>query len=188
MSQRKAFNFYKSYFDTASELEDKDRLAFYDALILRQFTGLETELKGMAKFAYISQKHSIDSQVAGFETKTKAQLNQGLPINLPPPTVGGTQGGTEPPTVQGEEKGKEKGKEKEDIDSRKLKFAHTLKPFLLMYGKDILNDFYAYWAEPNKSKTKFKQEMEKTWDLERRLSTWKKNESQFNPKLKTEKL
>ena len=31
----------------------------------------------------------------------------------------------------------------------------------------------------NKSKTKFKQELQQTWDLERRLKTWAKNEKNF---------
>lgn len=69
---------------------------------------------------------------------------------------------------------------KENIDSRKLKFASTLEPFVEIYGKDLLNDFYKYWTEPNKSKTKFRQELEKTWDLERRLGTWAKNDKNFN--------
>lgn len=70
-----------------------------------------------------------------------------------------------------------------NIDSRKLKFASTLQPFLLTYGKDFLNDFYKYWTEPNKSNTKFKQELEKTWSLERRLDTWAKNEKNFERKV-----
>jgi len=43
----------------------------------------------------------------------------------------------------------------------------------------MLKEFYEYWVEPNKSKTKFRQELEKTWDLERRLKSWKKNEGKF---------
>jgi len=77
-----------------------------------------------------------------------------------------------------------------DIVSRKLKFASTLEPFLDIYGRDFLNEFYAYWTEPNKSNTKFKQELEKTWDLTRRLDTWAKNEKNFKrnvaPKEKSE--
>ena len=67
-----------------------------------------------------------------------------------------------------------------NIDERKLKFASTLKPFIDLYGKDLLNEFYKYWTEPNKSNTKFKQELEKTWSLERRLDTWAKNDNNFN--------
>ena len=62
---RKTFNFYRSYWDVANELNDKDRLAFYDALMRRQFTGVETDLQGIVKFAYLSQKHSIDRQIEG---------------------------------------------------------------------------------------------------------------------------
>lgn len=71
-------------------------------------------------------------------------------------------------------------KRKDNIDERKLKFASTLKPFIDLYGKELLNEFYKYWTEPNKSNTKFKQELERTWSLERRLDTWAKNDINFN--------
>lgn len=71
---------------------------------------------------------------------------------------------------------------KNNIENRKLSFASTLKPFLEKYGKETLNDFYKYWTEPNRSGTKFKMEMEKTWSLELRLSTWASNESKFGKK------
>lgn len=71
---------------------------------------------------------------------------------------------------------------KEKYEARKLKFSSTLKPFLEIYGKEFLNDFYKYWTEPNKSQTKFRQELEPTWDLERRLQTWAKNDKNFTNK------
>lgn len=104
---RQAFNFYRSYWDVAKELNDKDRLAFYDALLTRQFTGEETELKGLVKFAYLSQKHSIDKQIKGYEDKTKRPLQD--------PSQDPTQGGTQGPSVQ--EKEKEKGKEEIDYQA-----------------------------------------------------------------------
>ena len=106
MSERKAVKFYRSYWEVAMQLSDKDRLAFYDALMLRQFTGQEPTLTGMANFAYISQKHSIDAQVKGFEDKTKIALQ------------GGTQGGTQAPLVQVQEK--EEEKEEYTIDYQAL--------------------------------------------------------------------
>ena len=111
MSKRKAFNFYFSYYDIAKELSDKDRLAFYDAIIQRQFYGIETELSGLAKFAYISQKHSIDSQVNGWESKMKEPLNQSITEGVKGGSVGGIEGGS----VQ--EKGEGKEKEKEEINN-----------------------------------------------------------------------
>ena len=70
-----------------------------------------------------------------------------------------------------------------NIEERKLKFATTLQPYLQTYGKSFLNDFYKYWTEPNKSNSKFKMELEKTWSLERRFETWAKNEKNFNKKI-----
>lgn len=62
-----------------------------------------------------------------------------------------------------------------NIDIRKLKFADTLKPFVEKYGKEMVRKFYDYWTEPNKSNTKFKQELQKTWDTKRRLDSWNSN-------------
>lgn len=87
-------------------------------------------------------------------------------------------------TESQEEQEQEEEQEKNKIEDRKLKFASTLEPFLQTYGKVFLNDFYKYWTEPNKSKTKFRQELEKTWDLSRRLETWAKNDKNFKPPTK----
>jgi hypothetical protein len=86
LTKRKAFNFFRSYFDVYNELETiQDKVAFIDALLDRQFLGIKpTNLKGMAKFAYVSQTNSIDSQVKGYEDKTG---------NILHPTVGGNEGG-----------------------------------------------------------------------------------------------
>ena len=79
-----------------------------------------------------------------------------------------------------EEKKREEEIRKKNIDARKLKFAETLKPFLEQYGKDMINKFYSYWTEPNKSNSKFKQELQKTWSVSHRLNTWHTNN--FNTK------
>jgi len=71
------------------------------------------------------------------------------------------------------------------IDDRKLKFSKSLVPFVGLYGKEMIRDFCDYWTEPNKSKTKFKQETQKTWDTSLRLKRWAS--SDFN-KSKTPKV
>ena len=132
---RQAFNFYRSYWDVAKELNDKDRLAFYDALLTRQFTGEETELKGLVKFAYLSQKHSIDKQIKGYEDKTKRPLQD--------PSQDPTQGGTQGPSVQEKEKGK--GKEKGYIPSKDefIAFALEKMPDVL---KEAVGLKYESWV------------------------------------------
>ena len=111
LTKRKGFNFFRSYYDVYNELEPKDKVAFMDALLDMQFQGIKPQgLTGMAKFAYISQTNSIESQVKGYEDKTKTKLN---------PSEGGkstpTEGGLSDPCLQVEEKGKEE--EEEQIDN-----------------------------------------------------------------------
>ena len=129
LTKRKGFNFFRSYYDVYNELTtDKEKVDFLDALLDRQFLGIKpTELTGMAKFAYISQTNSIDSQVKGYEDKIKVRLD-GRPYYKDDvtPTDGGQTTPTDgvnktnlTPTLQGEEKGEveeeEKVKEKEKL-------------------------------------------------------------------------
>lgn len=100
----------------------------------------------------------------GQSTGIKGQSGAGLPEDIP----------------KEKKRRVEERKEEKSIDSRKLKFASTLEPFLEKYGKYFLNDFYKYWTEPNKSNSKFKQELERTWSLERRLEMWARNDKNFN--------
>jgi hypothetical protein len=67
-------------------------------------------------------------------------------------------------------------KQDNNIEERKLKFAETIKPYLEVYKRDTLKEFYDYWTEPNPSNTKFKQELQKTWSLKSRLERWVKND------------
>ena len=140
MSKRKAFNFYFSYYDIAKELSDKDRLAFYDAIIQRQFYGIETDLSGLAKFAYISQKHSIDSQVNGWESKMKEPLNQSITEGA----EGGAEGGAEQEKEKGKGKGKgkDKGKEKGKEEINNINFDKLLSFLNSKTGKNfkIINE------------------------------------------------
>ena len=123
MEKRKAFNFYRSYYDVAMNLSNEDRCEFLTALLQKQFDGIEPKLTGMAEFAYISQRHAIDSQIKGFVSKTKSTPTE-------PPYQPPYQPPTEPPSLQEEEQ--EKGEEKEqgeeqaqvedlELDIKKLK-------------------------------------------------------------------
>lgn len=139
MEKRTAFNFYRSYYDVAAELSDKDRLAFYDAVMQKQFFNKETELTGNAKFAYISQKHSIDRQVKGYMDKMGISVYQQVnnPTQPPyqPPSVDPTQPPTDDPCQQEKEKGEEEEKEKEELNT--IDFASLLKFINFKTGRNF---------------------------------------------------
>lgn len=110
-TKRKGFNFFRSYYDVYNELEsDSDKIAFIDALLDRQFLFVKpTNLKGMAKFAYISQINSIDSQVKGYEDKMKGLKNDILTPTEPP--TQGVKKNILTPTAQVQVKGEVKEQE-----------------------------------------------------------------------------
>jgi len=62
------------------------------------------------------------------------------------------------------------------IEDRKSVFRESLAPHLEKYGKDMLNNFYAYWTQMGEGDKKMKMEKEKTWDVKYRLSTWSQRE------------
>ena len=55
------------------------------------------------------------------------------------------------------------------------KFTKSIEPYLDIYGKEMCNNFFFYWTEKNKSNTKMKFELEKTWDVKLRLKRWADN-------------
>lgn len=65
------------------------------------------------------------------------------------------------------------------FEQRKDIFIEQVAPYTETYGASMVGDFIAYWTEPNHSQTKMRYELERTWDVERRLSTWEKKEAQF---------
>ena len=100
MKERKAFNFYKSYYEIAKELPKKYRGDFLMAIIEFQFTGKEPNFsENILKISWAGQKHSLKKQLNGY----KCGLKGGAP---PKGGLGGGLGGN-PNQVQVQEKEQE---------------------------------------------------------------------------------
>lgn len=69
---------------------------------------------------------------------------------------------------------------KEEIKDREEKFKETIRPFIGTYSKEMCIKFFTYWSEPNKTNTKMRFELEKTWEISRRLLTWSNNNKTFD--------
>lgn len=134
MAERKAFNFYKSYYDVAKELHPKEREQFLFAILQKQFDNVDPNfinMLPMAKFAYIGQQHSVNAQVVGFENAGKVKTR------VVPTRKGASEGTIEGASGQVQEQGK------------------------LIINKDVFT-FDEFWAEyPNKvAKVKCKPKYE----------------------------
>ena len=65
-----------------------------------------------------------------------------------------------------------------NISNRRDEFIIEVLTF--KYDESILNGFIDYWTEPNKSNTKMKFELNKTWKTELRLKTWSANQKKWD--------
>ncbi len=81
-------------------------------------------------------------------------------------------------------KNNNKNNNNNNISNRRNEFVFEVLSF--DYEESILNGFIDYWTEPNKSNTKMKFELNKTWETKRRLKTWANNQKKWDkPKTKT---
>ena len=65
-----------------------------------------------------------------------------------------------------------KEREQKALEKRRHEFGVSLIPFIDKYGKEMIRNFFNYWSELNKSKTKMRWELQPTWETSRRLVTW----------------
>jgi hypothetical protein len=65
-------------------------------------------------------------------------------------------------------------------------FRRGLAGFSTKYTPEMLKKFYDYWTEVNRSGSKMRYELEKTWDTSKRLATWASRDNGFT-KSKIEK-
>ncbi len=72
----------------------------------------------------------------------------------------------------------EKAKKKRDLKAVEQRFTEEVLAY--DFPKETQEAFIDYWTEPNRSKSKLKYELQKTFDIGRRLKTWAKRETQFN--------
>lgn len=65
------------------------------------------------------------------------------------------------------------------IEDRISDFMNSCSPFVNEYSKETVRAFFDYWSEKNKSGSKMKWELQQTFEISKRLATWKKKEKDF---------
>lgn len=168
MKNRKAFNFYRSYYDLVIELPDEQKIQFLMAILNKQFLDIEPQLDGLVGLLYKSQKHSIDAQVNGYKNK------KGITHTEPPcqpPSVVPSLPPTEPPSVQEKEKEKEKGEEKEQVYEKSNIDRAKTKSYLCRILNITSTQFNHYIVEGNKNEyhnqellKQYQDEINKYWN------------------------
>ena len=108
--KKKAYNFYRSYYDILNMLNDKQYVEFSKAINSVMFFDAHIDSISFKdktlSMLWVSVSHSIRQSVDGFLSKNNLQYNQAIS----PPTEGAYQGACVDPCQQEEEKGEEQGK------------------------------------------------------------------------------
>lgn len=65
---------------------------------------------------------------------------------------------------------------KRKLEARRQAFIEELRKYQGVYSNDLLNAFYTYWSECNRTFTKMRFEMQKTFQIDLRLKTWYNND------------
>ena len=191
---RDSFVFYRSFYDAIKDLPRDVQGEIYTAIMEYSLYGKETEnLKPIARSVFTLMKPQIDVNNKRFENGKKG----GRPKSGNEPDGNQEETKEKPSNNQSETKSKPNvndnvnanenkdntpnGVSKKDAAKaatlkRKDEFGKTLVPYMEKYGKEMIRAFFDYWRELNKSETKMRYEMQKTWEVNLRLATWAKNE------------
>lgn len=71
-----------------------------------------------------------------------------------------------------------------NIVLRANKFHEGLLPYVATYGQDLVEEFFQYWTEPNKTGKRMRYESQDFFDVPRRLVTWNRKSKQAFQKAK----
>jgi len=195
-----SFVFRKEWRDAISGFSDDVRLEIYEAIIEYGITGEIKQLKPLAKMAFNFVKTELDKDKQKYEAmceRNKANRNKAIDHSSPLVTTGDQ---TRPLVTNNDndsdndiikEELTKVSKKKDGLSSsthtplellekRRDSFVCDVGNYEKTYGSEMLTEFVNYWTEPNKSNTKMRFELERTWDTARRLATWERNQYKFN--------
>lgn len=196
---RSGFVFYRSWLEAVKNLPREIQGEVLTAIIEYGLDGVTTgSLKPITSAMLAMVKPQIDANNKRLENglkggrprknKEESEPNNNQTITEEKPNINQAKTKTNPDKPKEKDKVKDIKKEtttsvvekkaaaKAATLSRKEEFYNSLIPYVEMYGKDMVRDFFDYWSEMNKSETKMRFEQQPTWEISKRLSTWAKRE------------
>jgi len=182
---RDSMIFYRSFYEAIKELPLETQGEIYNAIFTYGLDFEVTELSGVSKTIWTLIKPQIDANIKRFENGKKPKNKQ-------------TESKTEAKNNQDESKTETnnnnnnnvndnvnvnvKDKVINNIKDRKTSFAISLEPYLELYNREMLNNFYMYWTEHGEKDKKMRFEKEKSFDVKLRLLNWSKRSESFKQK------
>lgn len=117
-------------------------------------------------------------------TPTRARVSHSLNISLD--NINNQDNNLELEKIEkesAERKGKRTAAEREqELAGKEETLRGMVRAYSDRYPESMLEAFVSYWTEPNKSRTRLRYELEKTWDTGRRLVTWASRDRTYAPR------
>lgn len=202
---RNSFVFYRSFNEAMAELSESDQLTLYRAIVGYGLDGQEASFdSSYLRMAWKLIKPQLDANWRRYENGCKGGAPVGSRNN--PSGRRGNQPRTNQELTKNKRNdndndnvnvdnkestivpkkdelslpAKSSMKQKQEaMLKHKAEFKEELSKFVGLYSSEMLNDFFSYWTEPNRSHTKMLFETKQTWDTSRRLSRWEKNNYKY---------
>lgn len=204
---RDSFIFYKEWKDAIADLPNDMRLEIYEAIIEYGTSGKLPTLKPIANVAFNFIKTGIDRNSEKYsetlERRREAGKKGGLAkANNAKQDVANLANASDTKQSVANLADNVNDNVNDIIENttnvvskkdaaraatlkRKEDFGKTLIPFAEKYSKDMLRAFFEYWTELNKPETKMRCEMQKTWEVSKRLTTWANRDTTRRPNTDT---
>lgn len=178
----KAFKYKQSWHELLKLLSKEERGILLCAITDYAIDGKVTKIKPNAlNVLFLRIKHEIDVSVSRSSSGSKGGFAKSKSFDMSGKSFDTfskssvKENKEEIPPAPPLEENKAK-KENISKDIQKKKFQQEVFSFADKYPTDMLQQFFEYWAEMNKSGTKMRYELQKTWDLSLRLARWARNQ------------
>jgi hypothetical protein len=191
--------FYRSFYEALKELPTTEKAEIYDAIFSYSLDFTENDLAGISKSIFTLIKPQLDANLKRYENgkkpKVKTEANDKQTISkteanelqIISKTVTNVNDNVNDNNNKNDNQNNnvlliKETKPKKNFEDRKLEFRDKLHEIMIVESvdKNMVKEFYLYWTEQNQSNTKMRFELEKTYDITRRLSTWIKNADKFS--------
>jgi len=190
---------YRSFYEALNGIPEQSRIEVWAAICELGFNGVEVELNGLSKTIFMLIKPQIEANnrkaIAG---KNNGYLGAehgkkgGRPRSEKPPTK---------PTKNPQETPKKPSNVNVNVNANvnenvnvnananfkkwsEQDLIEAMTPYKDRYPKELLNAFFNYWTEPL-ANGKIRLTSQDAWDTGRRLVTWKKRDTDKQPKTST---
>ena len=143
--------------------------SYFANLYGKSKTSISNWISELVKYKYISLRFTYKEGTKEIDNRYIKIIKGGIEENLNTPYK---------KTVKSNTTSNNNTNNNINISNRKNDFVFEVLTF--DYDEVLLNGFIDYWTEPNKSNTKMKFELNKTWKTELRLKTWATNQKKWD--------